>query len=382
MRKTRFGSNTVLVLLLVAAFFGVPLTAQQVPPRTFAGKTLEVSDELLDAGMVYHLEPAADTQLAITSKAPLQGLVLTANRGVGFIVAPFDIEENQAPILAGAVRIPTSSLRSGLPQVDSMIGSPQMLNAAEHAEITLGLKNLDSFKVTNFGPAEMGYDVRLTTTLSVLGNSRDIELDGQLTFFPFTNATMARNVGDLVTFRTSLQLKASEIGLKIPPRFAQRFAENLNVEVFFLFNTVSPDRPGNPTDDPGLYAKQLHFTTLLEDLRKVDEAYQYAGQLSREIWDSPQQLSRLANAMSSTSEAAARDLGFARRLTERAIEISSQPDPQILAGMARIQESLGDYTQAVQWHEKAVAAAPEGRQKQGLARRLEALKKKAASRNE
>ncbi len=148
-----------------------------------------------------------------------------------------------------------------------------------------------------------------------------------------------------------------------------------------MFNTVSPDRSGDPRDDPVIYSKQMHFKTLLEDLSQVSEAYQYARELSREIWDNSKELDRLANAMFRATNGNARDLAFARRLVTRAIEVSERPDPNLMASMARIEEALGSLAEAVQWLKKAVDLAPAGRLKQGLGRQLESLQKKVEARS-
>ena len=113
----------LILLLLLAA---VPLPGE-VPPRTFAGQSLEVSEDLMDLGNVYFVAPGRDTQLTVVSRALLTRSVVTANRIVGFVVTPWEAEEigadRSSPLLAGAFRIPVHALRLGHEFGDSQLWS-------------------------------------------------------------------------------------------------------------------------------------------------------------------------------------------------------------------------------------------------------------------
>ena len=57
--------------------------------------------------------------------------------------------------------------------------------------------------------------------------------------------------------------------------------EEVEVELFLMFNTISHDRSLNPMADPEMHRKQLHFVTLLRDLGREAEAYSYGLQLMK-----------------------------------------------------------------------------------------------------
>ena len=110
----RAGSRSYLLVILAGLLTVVcGAAAAEVPPRSEGGQTLIVPREHLDLGEVYHVTPGAGTQLVWSNDAPLMRIMATCNRVVGYMVTPFDIEESQSPLLAGALRIPVASLSTG-----------------------------------------------------------------------------------------------------------------------------------------------------------------------------------------------------------------------------------------------------------------------------
>ena len=125
-----------LVILLLAV--GLPIgTSADVPPRSPGGQTLAVPNEQLDLGDVYYVSPGVGTQLTWTADAPLTHVVASCTRVVGYFVAPFDLKQGEPPLLAGAIRIPVASLRTGIGERDSRLHGESALNAADYPEITL-----------------------------------------------------------------------------------------------------------------------------------------------------------------------------------------------------------------------------------------------------
>ena len=129
--------RTVLVAAAISLLLGTAdLAGGEVPPRSESGQTLVIPAEHLDAGDVYHVTPGSGTQFMWTAEAGLLRLTAVCNRVVGYFVSPFDIEDGQPPMVAGAFRIPVASLNTGLEQYDAELHSPMWLNAAEYPEIT------------------------------------------------------------------------------------------------------------------------------------------------------------------------------------------------------------------------------------------------------
>ena len=103
--------SVILLSLLCAAAVGIPTA--EVPPRSADGQTLVVPQSQRELGEVYYVVAGAGTQLSWESDAPLLRSVATCNRGVGYFVAPFELEQGKPPLLGGALRVPVASLRSG-----------------------------------------------------------------------------------------------------------------------------------------------------------------------------------------------------------------------------------------------------------------------------
>ena len=112
-----------------------PCAAAEVPERSPGGQTLRVPEKLQNVGEVYYVLPAVGTQFTWEEDAPLLRLVAKCDRAVGYIVAPFELEQQSPPFFGGALRIPVASLSTGNEQFDAQLHSPNVLNLGEHPEI-------------------------------------------------------------------------------------------------------------------------------------------------------------------------------------------------------------------------------------------------------
>ena len=259
-----------------------------VPPRTDAGQTLAVPGAQADAGEVYFVTPGEDTQLICTSDALLQRTVVTCNRVVGYFVAPFDLDPNQPPLLAGALRIPAASCTTGVQQYDKLLAGKPLLAAGEFPEITARLAGVTATERTAAEKKRTTYKVKLQVQISAKGKALDLELPAQVEFIPFTWRTMGRNVGELLIVRAKLELKLADLGLEKPgPEFADRVADSVSVDLFLLCNTVSPDKSLDPKFKRDEYTKYLRFLTLIRDLQDADGGYEFGRTFVRDAWDSP-----------------------------------------------------------------------------------------------
>ena len=111
--------------------------------------------------------------------------------------------------------------------------------------------------------------------------------------------------------------------------------------------------------DPDRYAGYyLAKIDLLGSLLGDKEAALVAlEQAMKATWSNAEMLGHLASMLLERSEQLGFDGSHARKAAERACELTEEKDPRSLATLAQVLFQEGDYAGAVQWQEKAVAAA-------------------------
>ncbi len=348
--------EAVVVLAVVLAGFA-PLRGAEVPPRTEAGQTLVVPAAQLDAGDVYYVAPGEDTQILCTSDALLQRSVATCNRVVGYVVVPFEPAPDQPPLIAGAFRLPVASLTTGTAQYDKLLQGKPLLNVAEFPEITALLLSAGRAERTLAEKAHTQYKLPLDLQLNIKGKVLELEAPAQLDLLPFTWRVMNRNVGEMLTLRTRLELKLADLGLEKPGReYADRIADTLSLEVFLLCNTVSPEKNNDPKYKGDQYAKQLRFLTLTRDFRDAEKGYAAGRAYMREIWDNPALLQVMAQLVLDEDGLARRDLDFALEAARRANELTRFVDLTQVRTLAQVCHDRGDPAAAAKHLRTAIEA--------------------------
>ncbi|HSR50316.1 MAG TPA: hypothetical protein VLV83_05770 [Acidobacteriota bacterium] len=357
---------TTLILLSSGALWaqeGTQAAASQgVPERTFAGQTLEVRDEHFDLGEVFYVWPGDDAQVAIVSSAPEQQLVVTADRMVGYAIVPFEREEAENPLPAAAFRLPTVQLSTGIDSIDQFLHGGMLLDAASHPEIGIEVASFSDVERTSHSESETVFQGTLALKVHAKGAVKDLSFPAKVSIRPFV--TMApRNpvVGDRLVIEAQFELTPAELGLafsnpRMQARMAPRIPETLPVRLYLMLGNVSPEKPGNPVDDPAVIHSRLRFTTLLRDLRDPAQAYAYARKLMEESWDNAATLNDIADTVVST-QVEPRDLGLAHKAASRAVALSEEGNAGYLATLAQVHFLRAEYAQAVEWQEKAVSKA-------------------------
>lgn len=325
-----------------------------VPPRTDAGQALVVPDAQLDAGEVYHVQPGTCTQLTWTTQTPLLRYVAACNRVVGYLVLPFDLAEAESPLLAGAVRIPVASLRTGVASVDEEWHGGLLLNAAEHPEITLRVKQVGGVERLGDERGRLRYRLEVTFGLNVKGQEVEIQAPASLVHVPFTWQTMNKSLGDFATLQTTLRVKPADIGLTQTQRDGDFRFEECVLDLSLMCGTVSPERVIDPGVNVGHVHKQMQFLTRLRDFRNATEAYAYARALLPELWDAPSALRQFAETIVGEEDLPWRDFALAEKLIARANALTEESDPAVLAAAARMEFERGNVDAAVQWGQRAV----------------------------
>ena len=343
-----------LVILLLAV--GLPIgTSADVPPRSPGGQTLAVPNEQLDLGDVYYVSPGVGTQLTWTADAPLTHVVASCTRVVGYFVAPFDLKQGEPPLLAGAIRIPVASLRTGIGERDSRLHGESALNAADYPEITLEITSVADSELVGDEGGKQSYTLKAVCRFTVKDKTLELDLPLRVTLMPFTWQTMPLGIGDALVLRAEFDVKRADLPIQPPPRATPDFLpESDHLELFLVCNTMSPERNLYPNITHDSYRKQLHVITLLRDFNDPEEGYEFGRSFMQEIWNDAPALNRLASAIIDEAGIETRDLAFALEAAQRANDLTESKDAELLHTLARVYYEKGELATAIKWARQAV----------------------------
>ena len=354
MRRIELASIVTLTLFLILTSVSA-VAQEQVPPRTAGGQALIIPEEHLELGEVYYVAPGVGTQFTWTSDAPLMRITATSNRVIGYVVSPFDFEEDQAPLLAGALRIPVASFSTGSAQYDAEFHGPQALHAEEHPEITFRISQVNDTKLLSDENGRKSYTLNVTGQLTVKETTAQVTVPLRLTMVPFTWQTMQMSLGDFLVLRGRFDVPIADLGLEPPNPASQDFrADMANFDLYLLCSTVSPDKLIDPSVKRENHLAQLQFLTQLRDFNDPEKAYEFGRAYMQKIWDNGPALARLAQATLSEEGIQRRDLTFAAKAVRRANELTESKDPAVLNTLARLHYELGDLPAALKWAGQAV----------------------------
>ena len=113
------------------------------------------------------------------------------------------------------------------------------------------------------------------------------------------------------------------------------------------------------TSDKAVAARMQKFMILLVQMDQPKKAYAFGNEVAKANWDDAQLLNGLAWTVVDTPGIKTRDLDFAFKLANRAVEVTKEKDGMILDTLARVYHDKGDLAKAVEIQKKAVANPPE-----------------------
>jgi hypothetical protein len=291
-----------------------------------------------------------------TSDALLQRVVARSSGVVGYFVTPFEIEPEQPPLVAGALRIPVASLKTGWREYDELLRGPQFFRAAEYPEITFRLTRVSAVKLIGEDKQRATYTLTIAGELGVKEKIVAVEAPGELRLIPFTWQTMARNVGEMLVLRTRFDLTLADLGLQQPaPQYKDRIADVIHIDVCLFCNTMSPEKLLDPQIKPAHHIKQMRFLTLVRDFDHPEKAYEFGRAYLREIWDDAQALNRLASGTLTENGLETRDYAFILKAAQRASELTDFKDAKLLHTLARVYAEKGEWEICLKWARQAAA---------------------------
>jgi hypothetical protein len=326
-----------------------------VPERSAGRQTLIVPEGHRELGEIYYVIPGAGTQLSWETDAPLMRSVATCNRVVGYLVAPFELDEASPPLLAGALRVPVASLGTGSEQLDAALHGPDRLDQEQHPEILVSFISAGpAGNVVKENNREKGtFD--LVGDVTIKGQTVRLESRARLALLPFAQATQQFSPSDLLMLRAELVVPLAEIGITAASPLGPGFAgTTAHLELYLMGTTVHPDRNFDPRVKPELYVKHLAFMTQLRDFRDPFGAYTQGYTFMKEIWGDSRMLNDLAWEVLTDEHVTRRDLRLVQKAAERANALSEYKDPIHLSTLARLCYEWGDLDCAVEWARQAV----------------------------
>lgn len=220
----------------------VTTSAAIAADRTESGQTLVVPDDHAALGTVYYVHAGKDAQMTFTSDAPLEHIKGTSNQAIGYAIAP-ENGASVAALLKGEFRIPIDSIDTGIPMRDEHLQGSRWLNAEEHPDLVFVLEGAENIDRADMDAPE-GVDVwnvELTGTMSFRGMTHDFRTDARITTMKESPVTQRRAPGDLLIIRSEFPIDLRKYGLNDPGMSAGKVAETVEVDVFLLMSTVSPD---------------------------------------------------------------------------------------------------------------------------------------------
>ncbi len=227
-----------LVTFASIALLGSVATAAD---RTESGKTLVVPKDHAAMGTVYFVHSGADAQMTFTSDAALEHIKGVSNEAVGYAVASED--GSAASLLKGEFRVPIKSIDTGIPMRNEHLQGARWLNAEEHPDLVFVLSGAEKVSRAK-GEAPDGMEIwnaELTGKMSFRGVTKDFTTPARITTMKESPVTKRRAPGDLLIIRSDFEIDLREYGLNDPGMSAGKVAEVVEVDVFLLLSTVSPD---------------------------------------------------------------------------------------------------------------------------------------------
>ena len=237
-----FTSHPVrLGVACAACLLPASVTSADVPPRTLSGTTLVVPAEHATLGRVYYVRyPSHTGQITFTSDAPIEIIVGTSSRVVGYAV----IEERDGTptgrLLAGGFRLPVRSLDSGIPLRNEHMQQENFLDADNYPDITFAITGSDDLRQVSAGDDATTYTMTLHGDMMIRGVTNSIEMPAEITLMPASDMTRNAGPGDVMALRCSYKIQRSAFG--VAPRFvSSELLDTIKLDQRLILTTVSRD---------------------------------------------------------------------------------------------------------------------------------------------
>lgn len=233
-----------LNVVLLAGLLALPGAVLAQPERTAKGNTLTVPDDQAKLGTVYYVHPGKDAQATFTSNAPLEHIKGTNNKVVGYFVLDGKPDGSDFGIKAGAFRLPVKEFDTGIPMRNEHLAGDRWMNAKAYPDVTFTIKEARNISLEKESGEFKTYAVDLVGEMSLKGAAKSMTIPARVTMMPESKKTAARAPGNLGAVRAGFQIKLSDfkVGVGDPAMESGKVADELELDVFLLLSTASPDK--------------------------------------------------------------------------------------------------------------------------------------------
>lgn len=166
-------------------------------------------------------------QATFESNAPLEDIVGVSN---GLVIS-VNLNPEDLSSAKGKVSVDLNVLKTGIDLRDQHLRSENWLNTEKNPNAVFELKKIaGASKLIDAKPEK----VKLHGAFSVNGVTKEIIVDGELTYYKETEKTKSRLEGNLLKVSTEFMIKLNNFGIDIPGMVVGKVDENIKVSATFI----------------------------------------------------------------------------------------------------------------------------------------------------
>ncbi len=331
-----------------------PVVRAEVPPRTESGTTLVVPDSHKSLGRVYYVRyPAHSGQVTFMSDAPIERIVGTCDKIVGYAVAEIADGVPTGSILAGGFRLPVRSFDSGIEMRNGHMMQPGFLDAASFPEITFEVTGSRDVAEVERGDDFTTYSLTMTGNMTIRDVTIPMAVPATVTLMPASDTTRNAGRGDVMALRSAYTVKRTDFG--VGADFVNpELTDDIALDQMIILTTESLDTRLSAAENGRRFIRNQRLKVLIGDLRDLDAAAEYGLASMQDFWDAAEALNELAWDAATTDGTDLRRLDFVEKTVLRANELTDGSNGDILDTVARVYYEQGDLDSAVTWELRAV----------------------------
>lgn len=189
-------------------------------------------------------DPTGRNTVTFKSVAPLEDIVGTSNKVSGTL--NFDPAKPEAGG-SGMLSVPVASLDTGIPLRDEHLASAGWLDAAGSPNITFTIKEVKDVTPVKVTDGAKTYDVTAVGDFSLKGKTRRMSVPARITWLKESEATKARQPGDLLAARATFDLVLADFGITGPAGMdiiGSKVGESVTVEFSVVASSASASGAG------------------------------------------------------------------------------------------------------------------------------------------
>lgn len=198
-----------------------------------AGEPIDTAAEVSpDSGIVFVIAGGLkQTAITFQSRAPLEDFTGKAGVVEGYLA--FD---PAAPDRGGRglVRVPVSSLNTGIPLRDEHLRDADWLDVEQFPDIEFRIDSLEKITIVDSAAGAQTYEATVHGVLALHGQRQPMTISGRFTYLEESDKTRKIAPGDWLAIRTRFQVALADFGITGPARtgiVGSRVGDSVTVDV-------------------------------------------------------------------------------------------------------------------------------------------------------